>query len=48
MPVKTENGHIHRMEGVLEFNNLHEHGYDGYTFEEISYFSSKQAVSYGQ
>jgi hypothetical protein len=45
LPVKTENGHIHKMEGVLEFNNLHEHRYSGYTFEEISYISGK---SYGE
>ncbi len=48
MPVKTENGHIHRMEGLLENNILHEHEFKGYTFEDISYYSSKQAVSFGR
>lgn len=48
MPVKTEIGHIHKMDGILEFNNMHEHHFDGFTFEEISYFSSAQSVSYVQ
>lgn len=48
MPVKTENGHIHKMDGILEMNNFHEHRFEDFTFEEISYFSSKDAVSYGQ
>jgi len=47
LPIKTENGHIHRMEGVLESNSLHEHKFSGYTFEDISYSSHMQAVSYG-
>lgn len=46
MPVKTENGHIHRIEGVLELNFMHIHGYEGYTQEDISYLPSKQATSY--
>lgn len=41
MPIKTENGHIHKMDGVLENNRLHEHFYNGYTFEEISYISGR-------
>lgn len=41
MPVKTENGHIHKMEGILESNDLHEHMFRGLTFEEISYISGK-------
>ena len=48
MPVKTENGHVHKMEGMLENNSLHEHKFKGYTFEDISYYSSKQAVSFGR
>ncbi len=44
MPIKTENGHVHKMNGVLETNNFHFHIYDGYTFEEISYISSGDAV----
>ncbi len=46
LPVKTENGHIHRMEGILENNCLHDHKYSGYTFEDIAYFTSRQAVSF--
>lgn len=46
MPVKTENGHIHRMEGILESNNLHEHEFKGYTFEDIAHYSAMQAVSF--
>ncbi len=37
LPIKTENGHIHKMEGLLEINNFHEHKFSGHTFEEISY-----------
>lgn len=37
LPIKTENGHIHRMQGILEFNDMHEHNFEGYTFEEVSY-----------
>lgn len=46
MPVKTENGHIHRMEGLLENNALHEHKYKGYTSEDISYITSSQIISF--
>ncbi|HHW47452.1 MAG TPA: hypothetical protein GXX14_02410 [Clostridiaceae bacterium] len=45
LPIKTENGHIHKMEGVLETNNMHEHKYSGHTFEEVSYISGK---AYGE
>lgn len=37
LPIKTENGHIHRIEGIVEINNLHEHTYSNYTWEEIEY-----------
>lgn len=37
LPVKTENGHIHKIEGVLEINNQHEHPYSSYTFEDVEY-----------
>jgi len=37
LPIKTENGHIHKIEGVLELNNLHGHKFCSSTFEEISY-----------
>ncbi len=46
MPIKTENGHIHRMEGLLENNDLHEHKYKGYTHEDISFISSAQITSF--
>lgn len=45
MPIKTEKGHIHKMEGLLETNCLHEHEFGGYTFEDTSNYSSKQAVT---
>lgn len=38
-PIKTENGHIHKMEGILELSNEHKHEFTGYTSEEISYIS---------
>lgn len=40
-PIKTENGHIHKMEGLLETNNNHVHKYNGETYEEIQYISGK-------
>ncbi|NLC68884.1 MAG: hypothetical protein GX754_08950 [Clostridiaceae bacterium] len=43
LPVKTENGHIHKIEGFLESNSFHEHKFNGYTFEEISYSHDKKA-----
>jgi len=48
MPFKTENGHVHKMEGILEKNNLHEHKFEGFTFEELSYFSSQKSISCSQ
>jgi hypothetical protein len=39
MPVKTEKGHIHKMEGMLESNGFHSHSFSGYTSEEVSYIS---------
>ncbi len=39
LPVKTENGHIHKIEGVLESNAMHEHSYNSYTFEDVAYMS---------
>ena len=35
--IKTENGHVHKLEGCLEDNNLHEHTFGSLTFEEIEY-----------
>jgi len=46
MPHKTENGHIHKMEGILEYNDSHEHVYKGYTFEEISYIPSASVIGF--
>lgn len=37
MPIKTEHGHIHKIEGLLEINDLHSHSFKGYTFEETGY-----------
>jgi len=37
LPIKTKNGHIHKIEGTLELNNSHEHKFTNYTHEEISY-----------
>ena len=34
-PTRTANGHIHKIEGVLEITNLHEHHFSGFTGEEI-------------
>lgn len=42
-PIKTENGHIHKLEGILEINDSHEHKFIGYTFEEITYSQGKKA-----
>jgi len=44
IPVKTTNGHIHRMEGVLELNNNHTHKFSNYTSEEISYTKGKVQI----
>jgi hypothetical protein len=46
MPIKTENGHIHKMDGMLETYSLHEHEFRGCTFEDVSYFTSRQAVTF--
>ncbi len=40
-PIKTDNGHIHKLEGFLEFNNTHEHKFCDYTFEDLEYISNK-------
>lgn len=41
LPVKTANGHVHRMDGQLEINSMHLHSYKGETFEEIAYTPRK-------
>jgi hypothetical protein len=38
-PIKTENGHKHKIEGILEANNMHEHKYSSYTNEDVTYHS---------
>ncbi|MCX8131787.1 MAG: YmaF family protein [Clostridia bacterium] len=42
LPIKTENGHIHRIEGLLEVNNMHDHKYTSSTSEDVEYFSDKR------
>lgn len=46
IPVKTKNGHIHKMEGILELNNSHTHKFLNYTSEEISYTKNKMRITY--
>ena len=40
MPIKTENGHIHKMSGFLETNESHEHKYNSYTFGNVGYIGT--------
>ncbi len=44
LPIKTENGHIHHIEGVLEANAQHEHSFSGQTSEDIEY-TAKRTVN---
>ena len=37
LPIKTENGHIHKIDGVSKVKNNHKHKYSGYTEEDIAY-----------
>jgi len=46
LPIKTDNGHIHRMEGILEYNDFHKHKFRGYTFEDVGYTSSILAIGH--
>ena len=39
-PIKTANGHVHKIEDILETNNMHEHILKGYTFEDIAYINN--------
>lgn len=41
LPIRTDNGHIHRIEGILELNNCHEHSFSGFTHEEVHYISKR-------
>jgi regulatory protein YycH of two-component signal transduction system YycFG len=43
LPVKTENGHVHKMDSLLEINNSHEHTFSSFTFEEIEYIRHKKS-----
>ena len=36
-PIKTGNGHKHKIEGVLDTNNMHEHKFSSFTNEDVSY-----------
>ena len=38
-PIKTKNGHMHRIEGILETNNMHEHKFNSFTQEDVAYYS---------
>ena len=38
-PIRTENGHKHKIEGILETNNLHDHKYSSFTYEDVAYHS---------
>ncbi|HOQ00243.1 MAG TPA: hypothetical protein PK604_05320 [Acetivibrio clariflavus] len=40
--MKTENGHIHKIEGELEISSDHTHTYKNYTDEEIEYIGTKR------
>lgn len=40
LPVKTENGHVHKMEGMVETNTLHEHKYSNQTHEDTAYIQN--------
>ncbi|MCX7841617.1 MAG: YmaF family protein [Clostridia bacterium] len=41
LAAKTENGHIHRIEGSLEPNIQHEHKLTGFTSEEVNYIPKR-------
>jgi hypothetical protein len=42
MPIKTENGHKHKISGRLELTGSHFHYYNNYTYENVEYTSGKQ------
>ena len=41
LPIKTDNGHVHRMESVLENDLMHEHKFRGYTSEDVAYNNNR-------
>lgn len=42
LPIKTINGHIHKIEGMLEFNNNHQHKYNIFTFEDVESLTGRK------
>lgn len=44
LPVRTENGHIHKMEGCLETSQMHHHIFCSYTDEEIAYIAKTKSA----
>ena len=44
-PMKTQNGHIHKLSGVLQETSGHLHKFSGLTDENISYLSDTNLVS---
>jgi len=42
LPVKTEAGHLHKIEGYLMLQNDHEHKISGFTSEEFEFTDSEQ------
>lgn len=43
LPIKTENGHVHKIEGVMEHNCMHDHKFSDLTFEDIEYIPGKRS-----
>ncbi len=39
-PVKTKNGHVHRIAGKSDETNGHKHKFLNYTFEDVEYISN--------
>lgn len=37
LPIKTENGHKHKIEGILDQNQSHEHPYSHYSQEDTAF-----------
>ena len=44
LPIKTPNGHVHKMEGLLEESQLHGHIFFNYTDEEIAYTPREKPI----
>jgi len=42
LPIKTENGHVHKLEGYVETVNNHNHRYFNYTFDDKAYIPDLQ------